>query len=53
MREQARSRGVPAIRIVSHPPSVDFYRNMGATLIGAKAPTPTAHWERPILTLAV
>jgi GNAT superfamily N-acetyltransferase len=53
MREQAGQRGVEAIRIVSHPPSVDFYRRMGATLVGTKSPTPTASWERPILTLAV
>jgi len=52
MRVEARERGIPVVKIVSHPPSVDFYRRMGAELIGAKPPSGTrVTWERPVLTL--
>ncbi|MEG3152627.1 GNAT family N-acetyltransferase [Sphingomonas sp. ZT3P38] len=53
MRIEARRRGIAAVRIVSHPPSVGFYQKMGATIIGTSPPTPRAAWERPILTLPV
>jgi len=53
LRKQARSLGLASVRIVSHPPSADFYLRMGAVRVGTMEPTPTAPWERPILTLAV
>ena len=53
MRIEARRRGIAAVRIVSHPPSVGFYQKMGATIIGTSPPTPRATWERPILNLPV
>lgn len=52
MREKARERGIAAVKIVSHPPSVGFYRRMGAELVGAKPPSPPrVSWERPVLVL--
>ncbi len=52
MRDEARQRGIPAVMVISHPPSVGFYRRMGAELIGVKPPSPPrVTWERPILTL--
>lgn len=52
MRGEARERGIAAVRIVSHPPSVGFYRRMGAELIGTKPPSPPrVTWERPMLAL--
>lgn len=52
MRDQARERGIPAVTIISHPPSVGFYRRMGAELIGVKPPSPPrVTWERPVLTM--
>ncbi|WP_368911193.1 GNAT family N-acetyltransferase [Taklimakanibacter deserti] len=52
MRDEARQRGIPLVRIVSHPLSVGFYRRMGAELIGTKPPSPPrVTWERPVLTL--
>ncbi|MES2288315.1 MAG: GNAT family N-acetyltransferase [Pseudomonadota bacterium] len=53
MKAEANRRGIAAVKIVSHPPSVGFYEKMGAVIIGTKPPTPTANWERPILTLTV
>lgn len=53
MRSVATDLGVDAVKIVSHPPSVGFYERMGAVRVGTKAPTPTAAWERPILSLPV
>lgn len=52
MQKQARERGIPAVRIVSHPPSVGFYLSMGAKMVGLKLPSGTrVTWERPILTM--
>ena len=53
MTREAKRRGISVIKIVSHPPSVGFYQAMGAIVIGTKAPTITAGWSRPILTLAI
>jgi GNAT superfamily N-acetyltransferase len=52
MRAVAAAQGIAAIRIVSHPPSAGFYRQMGAVDIGVNPPTATARWERPILSLS-
>lgn len=51
--EAAQARGIAAVKIVSHPPSVGFYRRQGAVQIGIKPPTGRATWERPILTLPI
>jgi GNAT superfamily N-acetyltransferase len=52
MQKQARERGIPAVRIVSHPPSVGFYLSMGAKMVGLKPPSGTrVTWERPVLTM--
>lgn len=52
VKDEARARGIAAIRIVSHPPSVGFYQRMGAELVGVKPPSPPrVSWERPVLVL--
>lgn len=53
MAAEAKRRGIPSIKIISHPPSVGFYQRMGATIVGTKPPTMKVTWERPILNLAI
>lgn len=53
MTGEAKRRGIAAIKIVSHPPSVGFYQAMGAIVTGTKAPTTKAAWSRPILLLTI
>lgn len=53
MTEEAGRRGLCAVKIVSHPPSVGFYQTMGAIVIGTKPPTAKATWSRPILSLTI
>lgn len=52
LKETARQLGVPEIKIVSHPPSVGFYKRVGAVEIGVKPPAGRVTWTRPILKLA-
>ncbi len=50
MIEQAQQAGIPAVRVVSHPPAEPFYRRMGARRTGTlPAKPPTTTWERPEL----
>ena len=53
MRALAASRGVTAVKIISHPPARDFYRRMGAIEVGVAYPTGVASWARPIFSLPV
>lgn len=53
MRGVAAAHGVRAVKIVSHPPAVGFYRGMGAIEVGWAYPTGTATWVRPILSLPI
>jgi GNAT superfamily N-acetyltransferase len=53
MKDEARLRDIAVIKIVSHPPSAGFYQRMGATIVGTKAPTTKATWERPVLILRI
>ncbi len=53
MKLEARLRGIASVKIVSHPPSVGFYRAMGAIIVGTKPPAAKATWSRPILSVAV
>ncbi|MGN8019783.1 GNAT family N-acetyltransferase [Phyllobacterium sp. 22229] len=53
MAAEAKRRGIPSIKIISHPPSVGFYQKMGATIVGTKPPTLKVTWARPILNLAI
>lgn len=53
MTAEAQRRGIAAIKIVSHPPSVGFYQRMGATIVGTLPPNMKARWERPILRLVL
>lgn len=51
MRARAASRGVTAVKIISHPPARDFYRRMGAIEVGLAYPTGAVSWARPIFSL--
>lgn len=51
LKQLAASAGIPTIRIVSHPPAVDFYLRMGAKIVGTSPPQGRVTWERPVLTL--
>ncbi|HWU17318.1 MAG TPA: GNAT family N-acetyltransferase [Devosia sp.] len=53
MAAEAQRRGIAAIKIVSHPPSVGFYQRMGATIVGTQPPNMRVKWERPILRLVL
>ncbi len=53
LTETARQLRVREIKIVSHPPSVGFYKRVGATEVGMKPPSGRVTWARPILVLKV
>ncbi|MCP2257587.1 Acetyltransferase (GNAT) family protein [Streptoalloteichus tenebrarius] len=54
MLDQARRLGIPAVRVVSHPPAEGFYRRMGARPAGVVPPKPPrVPWERPELVFDV
>lgn len=54
MIEQARHAGIPAVRVVSHPPAEPFYVRMGARRTGTvPARPPTTTWERPELVFTI
>ncbi len=53
MRPTARGRGFESVSIGSHPPSVGFYKHMGAVHCGTAPATERVPWERPLLTLNV
>ncbi len=52
MAGEARSAGIPAVRVVSHPPSEGFYRSVGARRTGTvRANPPAVMWDRPELVI--
>ncbi|RSD25344.1 GNAT family N-acetyltransferase [Amycolatopsis eburnea] len=54
MRGEARTRGLRDIRVVAHPPALEFYLRMGARRTGTVPPNPPkVRWERPELRFAV
>jgi GNAT superfamily N-acetyltransferase len=53
LKQLAISLGISAIRIVSHPPALDFYVRIGAKIIGTSPAHGRVTWERPVLTLPV
>lgn len=54
MIDEAREAGLPAVRIVSHPPAEGFYRSVGAQRIGTVSANPPAVlWDRPELVITV
>ncbi|HET6360398.1 GNAT family N-acetyltransferase [Streptomyces sp.] len=51
---EARDAGIPAVRIVSHPPAEGFYLSVGARRTGTVAANPPAvMWDRPELMIQV
>jgi GNAT superfamily N-acetyltransferase len=53
LKQLAVSLGISAIKIVSHPPALDFYVRMGAKIVGTSPANGWVTWERPVLTLPV
>lgn len=53
MRAVAKTHGVANVKIVSHPPALNFYRRMGAIEVGFAYPRDRVTWARPILLLAI
>jgi GNAT superfamily N-acetyltransferase len=53
LKNLAASLGIHAIRIVSHPPALDFYVRRGAKILGSSPPHGRVTWERPVLTLQI
>jgi GNAT superfamily N-acetyltransferase len=53
MRAQAAVRAIAEIRIVSHPPALEFYERMGAIRVGTSPPEGKASWARPVLRLLI
>lgn len=51
MRALAKARGVESLKIISHPPALDFYRRMGAIEVGLAYPVGNVTWARPVLML--
>lgn len=50
MLAEARDRGTPSVRVVSHPPALPFYMHMGARRVGTIPPRPPKiRWPRPEL----
>ncbi|WP_326564938.1 GNAT family N-acetyltransferase [Amycolatopsis rhabdoformis] len=48
--DEARALGLPAVRVVAHPPAAGFYERMGARRTGTVPPRPPrVTWERPEL----
>ncbi|WP_439382607.1 GNAT family N-acetyltransferase [Amycolatopsis lexingtonensis] len=54
MRGEARTRGLRDVRVVAHPPALEFYLRMGARRTGTVPPNPPkVRWERPELRFDV
>ncbi len=54
LRQEAAARGLPGVRVVSHPPAEGFYLRVGARRTGTVRATPPAvMWDRPELLLPV
>ncbi|WP_327357607.1 GNAT family N-acetyltransferase [Streptomyces sp. NBC_01304] len=54
MLGEARAAGLDGVRVVSHPPSEEFYRRLGARRTGTVPPAPPkVDWVRPELWFSV
>lgn len=54
MFSQAAARGMTAVRVVSNPPAVEFYKRVGARQIGTVPPRPPKiTWTRPELVFDI
>jgi GNAT superfamily N-acetyltransferase len=54
MFTQATARGMTSVRVVSHPPAVEFYKRVGARQIGIVPPhPPKITWPRPELVFDI
>src|SRR3954471_6421565 len=53
MQGFAAKCGLGRVRIVAHPPAVEFYRRMGAIDVGVSKAAHADGWVRPILELRI
>ena len=54
LRGEAQTRGLDSVRVVAHPPALEFYLRMGARRTGTIPPRPPKiRWERPELRFDV
>jgi len=52
MKAFAATQGLAEVKIVAHPPAVDFYRRMGAIDVGIQKAWDASGWDRPILRVS-
>ena len=53
LKSQAASLGIKSVKIISHPPALQFYLNAGAEEEGIVSPHGRITWDRPLLRLRV
>jgi len=53
MIRTAANQHATRVKIVAHPPALNFYVRMGAEIVGVKAPSGAVSWERPVLTMHI
>jgi GNAT superfamily N-acetyltransferase len=53
MKSFAAASGLREVQIVAHPPSVEFYRRMGAVDVGVIRAKRSDRWDRPVLRLTI
>ena len=53
MIRTAANQNATRVKIVAHPPALNFYVRMGAEIVGVKAPFGAVSWERPVLTMHI
>ncbi|MDQ0325454.1 GNAT superfamily N-acetyltransferase [Rhodopseudomonas julia] len=53
LKREAATRGIRAIKIISHPPAQAFYEKMGARVVGQEPASGPVSWARPILELTI
>lgn len=53
MKSFAAHNGLREFRIVAHPPAAEFYRHMGAMVVGISKAKSADGWDRPILRCLV
>ncbi|MER7845450.1 GNAT family N-acetyltransferase [Kitasatospora sp. NPDC096077] len=53
MLDRARTAGIAAVKVVSHPPAEGFYLQVGAERTGTRPPQPKTPWSQPELRFTV
>jgi N-acetylglutamate synthase-like GNAT family acetyltransferase len=53
LQVKAAELGITNVKIISHPPAMGFYQQMGAVRIGTQSPSSKITWDRPIFDLPI